>query len=361
MLMPNTRKEISFNGQNIYVGIDTHLKSWTVTILTENSFHRKFSQDPSPYVLKNYLQNKFPGADYYTAYEASYCGFDIHRNLLKLGLKNIVVNPADVPTTDKEKKQKEDARDSRKLAMTLRSGELKGIYIPSKESEELRSLIRYRKTLVKDIAKGKNRIKSNLYFHGMEIPKEHKKDSKYWSNRFTAWLRTVSYSTEYGTTVLQELIDTNLQLRKRLLKITRSIRDASKGNKYLHLCELLTSIPGIGIITAMTIISEIETMNRFSNLDKLCSYVGLVPTTNTSGEKDKTGNITPRANRILRNAIIESSWIAVRIDPALSLTFNNLCERMSKNKAIIRIAKKLMNRIRFVLNNDEKYVYSVIS
>lgn len=89
------------------------------------------------------------------------------------------MNPADVPTTDKEKRQKEDARDSRKLAMTLRSGKLKSIYVPSVESEELRSLIRYRKTFVKDIARGKNRIKSNLYFHGVEIPFAYltKKDS----------------------------------------------------------------------------------------------------------------------------------------------------------------------------------------
>jgi transposase len=359
--MPSTRNRINFKGQNIYIGIDTHLRNWSVTILTQNSFHKKFSQDPKAEVLNNYLQRVFPEADYYSAYEASYCGFNIHRELLGLGIKNIVVNPADVPTTDKEKKQKEDARDSRKIAMTLRSGELNSIYVPSKESEELRSLIRYRKTLVKDIARGKNRIKSNLYFNGTVIPIEHKKDSKYWSNRFTLWLKSISYSTEYGTLVLDNLVESNLYLRKQLLKVTRYIREAAKTDKYSHKCNLLTSIPGIGTLTAMIIISELETIDRFTNLDKLCSYVGLVPTTHSSGEKDRTGDVTTRANRILRNAIIESSWVAVRIDPALCLSFNNLCNRMNKNKAIIRIAKKLMNRIKFVLKNDEQYVFSVIS
>lgn len=76
-----TRKEISFKGQKIYVGIDMHLKNWAVTILTENNFHKRFSQDPKPEVLANYLHNNFPGADYYSAYEASYCGFSIHRSL----------------------------------------------------------------------------------------------------------------------------------------------------------------------------------------------------------------------------------------------------------------------------------------
>lgn len=359
--MPRTRKEITFKGKNIYVGIDTHLRNWTVTILTENNFHKKFSQDPKPEVLVNYLNRNFPGAEYYSAYEASYCGFHIHRKLTELGIKNIIVNPADVPTTDKEKKQKEDARDSRKLAMTLRSGELKGIFVPSKEFEELRSLIRYRKTLVKDIARGKNRIKANLYFHGIEIPDVHLNDSKYWSNRFTLWLKSISHSTEYGTMVLQDLIENNLNFRRNLLMVTKAIRKASKDKKYSKQISLLTSIPGIAIITAMTVLSELERLDRFKSFDKLSSYAGLVPTTHSSGEKDKTGKITPRANVILRNIIIESAWVAARKDPALSLVYNELCKRMKPSKAIIRIAKKLLNRIKYVLINEEEYVCSVIS
>jgi transposase len=359
--MQTTRNKINFNGQKIYVGIDTHLRSWSVTILTENNFHKKFSQDPKPEILFNYLQRNFPGAEYYSAYEASYCGFGIHRRLNSLGVKNIVVNAADVPTTDKEKKQKEDARDSKKLAMTLRSGELKGIYVPSRESEELRSLMRYRKTLAREIARGKNRIKSFLYYYGLEIPLEHRQDSKYWSNKFTQWIKGIELSTEYGTSALQGLIGNNMVWRDSLLKVNKEIRKASVSNKYAKLFRLLTGIPGIGVIAAMTILSELETISRFKSLDRLCSYVGLVPSTHSSGEKEVAGKITPRANLVLRNTIIECAWIAARIDPALSLAYNELCKRMKPSKAIIRIAKKLMNRIRYVLKNEEEYVCSIVS
>lgn len=269
--MPRTRKEITFKGQNNYVGIDTHLRNRAVTILTESNFHKRFSQDPNPELLARYLQRTFPEASYYSAYEASFCGFNIHRKLNELGINNIVVNPADIPTTDKEKRQKEDARDSKKIAMTLRSGELKSIYVPTKESEELRSLIRYRKTQVKDISRGKNRIKSNLYIHGINIPPEHQQASKYWSNNFTEWLKSVSHTTQYGTLVLQDMIETNLTLRSKLLKVTKDIREASKDDKYSKLCNLLLTIPGIGIITAMTILSELETIERFKSFDKLSS------------------------------------------------------------------------------------------
>lgn len=359
--MQETRKEINLKGQNIYVGIDSHLRSWKVTILTEHNFHRTFSQDPDPATLVNYLHRHFPGANYHSAYEASFCGFGIHRELVKLGVKNIVANPADIPTTDKEKRQKEDKRDSNKIAKALRSGDFKGIYVPSQESEELRSLVRYRKTLVKEISRGKNRIKSHLYFHGVEIPTEHSQSSKYWSNQFTNWLKGVELSTCYGTIVLQDMLENNLMLRKKLLGITREIRKASRSKAYAQTYDLLTSIPGIGLITAMTLISELENIERFKSLDKLCSYIGLVPTTNSTGDKEKTGGITPRANRALRASIIESAWVAARIDPALSLAYNELCKRMKPSRAIIRVAKKLLNRVRFVLKHKTGYVYSVIS
>ena len=359
--MPVARNKINFKGQNIYVGIDSHLRSWKVTIMTEHNLHKTFSQNPDPKVLAYYLRRNFPGATYYSAYEASFCGFGPHRELISLGVKNIVVNPADIPTTDKEKKQKEDKRDSRKIAKTLRSGDLKAIYVPSKESEELRSLVRYRKTLVKDIGRGKNRIKSCLYFHGVNIPEDHLLASKYWSNKFTDWIKSVKMSTPYGTIVLQDLLENNLLLRKKLLSVTKEIRKIAKSAKYEKVYGLLVGVPGIGPITAMTIISELENIQRFKNHDKLCSYIGLVPTTNSSGETDKTGKVSTRANRALRASIIESAWIAARTDPALSLVFNELCARMKANKAIIRIAKKLLNRVRYVLKNEKEYVYSVIS
>jgi transposase len=102
-------------------------------------------------------------------------------------------------------------------------------------------------------------------------------------------------------------------------------------------------------------------MGRFCSLDELCSYVGLIPSTNSSGENDKTGNITMRSNKILRGLIVESAWIAARRDPALMMAYQTLCERMKPSKAIIRIAKKLLSRMRYVWNNNEKYEYALVA
>jgi hypothetical protein len=77
-------------------------------------------------------------------------------------------------------------------------------------------------------------------------------------------------------------------------------------------------------------------------------------------EKDRTGDITNRQNKALRSLIIESAWVAVRTDPALLLAFRELTKRMKPTKAIIRIAKKLVNRIRYVLKNQQKYEHAVV-
>jgi transposase len=109
----------------------------------------------------------------------------------------------------------------------------------------------------------------------------------------------------------------------------------------------------------MIILTELETINRFRNIDKMCGYIGLVPSTKSSGEKEKTGDITPRGHSVLRTALIESSWMAIRNDPSLMKSYLSYCKRMEPNKAIVKIAKKLLSRIRFVLNNNKPYICSV--
>src|SRR3990172_10053074 len=175
--MQTQSNKLDFSGQNIYVGFDVHLKSWKVTIMTERLVHKTFSQSPKPELLYNYLAKNFPGGTYYSAYEAGFCGYWIHNKLKSFGVNSIVVNPADIPTTDKEKVQKEDARDSRKIAKSLRSGDLTAIHVPSLKTLDDRTLMRTRAALVKDLVRNKNRTKSFLYFHGIEIPESFSKQT----------------------------------------------------------------------------------------------------------------------------------------------------------------------------------------
>jgi len=358
--MQTQSNKIDFTGQSIYVGFDVHLKSWLVTIMTEKLTHKTYSQAPNPEVLYNYLSKTFPGATYYSAYEAGFCGYWIHNKLLEFGIKSIVVNPADIPTTGKEKVMKTDSRDSVKIARSLRNGELKPIHVPLPITLEDRGLVRTRATLVKDMTKYKNRIKSFLYFHGIEYPEVFAKSETHWSNRFNQWLGTIEMKEKSGKDSLNALLDQSKHLRANILLVTKQIRELAKNERYKRPLEVLRSIPGVGIITAMIILTELESMNRFANIDQLCGYIGLVPSCNSSGDKQNVGDITPRGHSILRGAIIESAWVAARLDPVLTKCYHSYCNRMESNKAIIRIARKITSRIRYVLKNDQPYELAVV-
>ena len=110
----------------------------------------------------------------------------------------------------------------------------------------------------------------------------------------------------------------------------------------------------------MILLTELGEITRFPSIDELSSYVGLIPDTQGSGEKEHVGGITQRSHSQLRWLLIEASWIAVRKDPALMMAFDQYCKRMRKTKAIVKIARKLLNRIRYVLKNQAEYVPAVL-
>jgi transposase len=359
--MLTQKTQLDFKGQNIFVGIDVHLKSWAVTILTEELMHKTFTQPASAETLNNYLNRNFPGGTYHSVYEAGFCGFWSHYKLKEMGINNIVVNPADVPTSQKEKLQKDDPTDSRKLARSLRANELKAIYVPDPATLEDRSLIRMRATLVKDMTRFKQRVKSFLYFYGIQYPPQFEKSGSHWSKRFMKWLgEEIVLPHDSGTQTLRILVQEVEQHRKLLLDVLTKVRKMSRDGRYAKDIALLRTIPGIGPITAISFLVEIENIERFENTDHFAGFVGLVPNYHSSGDKSNDGEMTFRGNRILKSLLIESAWTAARNDPALTLSYFSYTKRMEPNKAIVRIARKVLNRMYYVLKNKMEYVPGVV-
>jgi transposase len=218
-----------------------------------------------------------------------------------------------------------------------------------------------RATLVKDMTRFKQRIKSFLYFYGVPFPPQFEKSGFHWSKRFMKWLTNeVSLGHDSGNQTLKILIQEAGQQRILLLDVLRKIRLLSRSEKYAANVALLRTIPGIALITAMTILTEIENILRFVNTDHLAGFVGLVPNYHSSGEKNNNGEMTFRGQKTLRRSLVESSWSAVMSDPALTMSYHQLMKRMEANKAIVRIARKLLNRVYFVLKNKQEYVPGIV-
>ena len=350
--------KLNFSGQSIYVGLDVHKKSWSVSIFSEQCEHKKFTQPPETDKLVHYLKRHFPEANYHSVYEAGFSGFWTHNQLQENGVNCIVVHPADVPTTNKERTTKRDRIDCRKLARHLRSGELKGIYVPTRPQMEDRSLVRTRQSLVRKQTRCKNQIKSFLFFYGLDLPEEVVRSR--WSQKFLHQLEQIRMERDSGNLAFKAHLEELKQLKILVASVNRGIILLSREPAYRELVEHLKTVPGFSTLASMILLTELCDLARFSDLDHLASYVGLIPDIHVSGETEHIGGLTFRRNAQLRDVLIEAAWTAVRLDPVLLLAFNEYCRRMKKTKAIVKIARRLLNRIRYVLKNQVDYVPGVI-
>lgn len=123
---------------------------------------------------------------------------------------------------------------------------------------------------------------------------------------------------------------------------------------------LLRTIPGIGPLTAASILIEIGDVKRFDTFYHLNSYVGFLPMEHSSGETENKMTLTVRKRRQLRSDLVESAWTSKRTDPAMALYFQDQIKRKDSKIMIIKIARKHLNRIRYVLINQKQYEYGIL-
>lgn len=348
----------NFAGQTIYVGMDVHKDSWNLGIHLNDMFLKNVHQKPNPTIMADYLKKNYPNAHYKAAYEAGKFGFWIQRQLTSLGIECLVVNPADIPKSQKDTLQKTDPRDARNLGLRLQSGVLRGIHIPDEQQEADRVFFRHRKKIWKDLCRCKNRIKGLLAFSGIDIPEQY--DNASWSFNFIKWLKALDCKQSSRRAALNYMIHQMEFLRKELLSISTSVRKMMREQRYKKNYYLLRSIPGIGPLTAASLLVEIGDVKRFATFYHLNSFIGLLPMEQSSGQKENKLELTVRKHRQLRSDLVESAWTAKRTDPAMSLYFQEQVKRKDSKIVIIKIARKLLNRIRYVLINQQEYEYGLV-
>ena len=336
--MPVTSKFTDFSGQCFYIGIDVHKKSWSVTIRALNIELVHFSQAADAHQLSRYVHERFPGGRFFSAYEAGFCGTSHHHALCKAGIENIILHPADLPESDKERKTKTDVHDSRAIAKYLESGILSGIHIMPVDQQERRSLFRFRQATVGNVTRCTNRLHSLLDYYGVKLP-DNFCNKEYISRHFLDWLGKLKLSTDQGTETLQCCIEDLQYHRSRLLIVTRKLKKAIAEYYQLGYTCLL-SVPGIGPITAIALLAETGDLSRFDNPDQFCSYLGLIPSEQSSGERVYSSRIQPRCNTHLRPLLIEAAWTAIRRCPVLLAYYRKHAGKNNK-KAIVKVARKL--------------------
>lgn len=135
--------EKNYTGKVVYMGIDVHKKTYTCVSVCESERVKRDTMPANPEGILNYMHKFFPGATIYSAYESGFSGFYLHRHLTQNGINNIVVHPASIEVSLRDR-VKTDKQDAKKIAIQLASRRLRGIFVPSLEQESRRTITRLR-------------------------------------------------------------------------------------------------------------------------------------------------------------------------------------------------------------------------
>jgi transposase len=161
-------------------------------------------------------------------------------------------------------------------------------------------------------------------------------------------------------------LDILLALLEQLWEHQKHLRDALRAlcrkERYKRAFALAMSLPGIGWFTAIRLVLEFgEDLSHFSTGKKIASFVGLTASEHSTGETEHRGRITGMGSGFIRAALVESSWIALRKDPALLAKFMRVWKgRGSKKKAIVAVARVLIVRLRACLVTGTPYVVGTV-
>lgn len=279
------------------------------------------------------------GGPLHFVYEAGPCGYEIYRHLTAKGYDCSVVAPSRIPKKSGDR-IKNDRRDARMLARLDRAGELTPVYVPFAEDEAIRDLTRAREDAKLDEKKSKQRLLSFLLRYGLRYT-----GKKPWSQAHIRWLSDIKMPHPSQQIVLQEYIDTIAECSRRVHRLTEQIRQMLPKWRMFPVVKALQAFRGVSLIVSSTTIAEVGDLKRFENPTELMSYLGLVPSEHSSGEKTRRGSITKSGNGHVRRVLVEAAW-AYRLPARVSRVLLKRQEGLSKEvreiswKAQVRLCSR---------------------
>lgn len=289
-----------------FIGMDVHKNTINIAIADEgrNGRVRYYGEIDGSLAALNKVVRKLvsTGRQLHFVYEAGPCGYEIYRHLTAQGLDCAVVAPSRIPKPSGDK-IKNNRRDALMLARLHRAGELTAVYVPLAEDEAIRDLTRAREDAKSDEKKSKQRLLSFLLRSGIRYT-----GGSPWSKAHMRWLSDIKMPHRCQQVVLQEYIDTVNQCKERVQRLTGQIRELLPGWQLFPIVQALQSLRGVSTIVAATTVAEIGDLNRFRTPPELMSYLGLVPSEHSSGQKTKRGSITKTGNGHVRRVLTEAAW-----------------------------------------------------
>jgi len=229
---------------------------------------------------------------------------------------------------------KTDKKDTMTLAKLLAVNMIPPVWVPPQHVRELRALISHRQRLISQQTRTKNRLRSLLQRLHL-VPT----GGELFSQANRAWWLKLELSSSEKLRMRQDLLMLD-HLSPLIQEVEAEIQRLSLSEPWSEQVPYLLQLPGIGLLTAMTILSAIGQIERFSSPKKLVGYAGLGARVHASGQTHRSGGITKQGRKELRAILIEAAWVAVRYNQPWREQFEALAFRIGRQKAIVAIARK---------------------
>lgn len=265
-----------------YIGLDVSKEKIAVAIAEEGREAPRYygTIEHSPAGLRKLIKNL---SDENTrlsfCYEAGPTGYETYRWIKNMGAECTIIAPSLIPKRAGDR-VKTDRRDAEQLARLFRAGELSEVYVPTREHEALRDLVRMRESAKEDEHRARQRILKFLLRHQIHPPLTIKRN---WTKKHRTWLKKLTFDHEALQITLTEMIHALEEIEQRLMRLEKAILDQASKGASASLIKVLQSLRGIAFTTAVIIAVEIGTFARFRTPMQLMAYLGLVPVSTRRG------------------------------------------------------------------------------
>lgn len=235
------------------------------------------------------------------AYEAGPTGFGLARALTARGIDCTVAAPGKIerPAQDRVKT---DRRDAERLVRLLMIGGLHAVRVPTPAEEAMRDLVRAREDVRGDLMRARHRVAKLLLRHDLRY------EGNNWTQRHLDWLGRVELPEPVAQAVLLDGIGSIDALLVRRESLEAQMASLVEGSPWERQVAHLRCLRGIDTLSALGLCAEVGDFERFERPSRLMSYLGLVPSESSSGDKRRQGSITKSGSRHARRLLVEAAW-----------------------------------------------------
>lgn len=289
-----------------FVGLDVH-KCWiNVAVLLPGHDvpieWRIANEAPSIRRMLRRVAELSPG-DVRYCYEAGPCGYALQRQIISWSDAScMLVAPSLIPRKPGER-IKTDRRDAKKLAQLFRAGLLTEVHPLTEDDEAARDLSRARDDLREDLTRARHRLSKFLLRRAITFT-----GKKAWTLAHRRWLESLRFDNPADSAVVADYLLAIEHIEQRLKSLLVHVERLAQDPRYARVVATLRCFRSIDTLSAVGYAVELHNFERFTSARRLMSFVGLIPSEHSSGERRRQGSITKTGNSHVRRLLIEASW-----------------------------------------------------